>query len=60
MFAAVFLFSKGIKAKTEPSPRDSKWRRKKTYNENEIKILRENTEIVQLWMKNDPKKLRFF
>ena len=29
---------------------------KKIYNENEITILRENTEIMQLWMKNNPKK----
>jgi len=29
---------------------------KKIYNENEIKILRENTKVMQLWIKNNPKK----
>ena len=33
---------------------------KKIYNENEITILRENTEIMQLWMKNNPKKAEGF
>ena len=33
---------------------------KKIYNENEITILRENTEIMQLWMKNNPKKAEDF
>ena len=33
---------------------------KKIYNENEITILRENTEIIQLWMKNNPKKAEDF
>ena len=29
---------------------------KKVYDENEIKILSENTEIMQLWIKNNPKE----
>lgn len=29
---------------------------KKIYNENEIEILSENTKIMQLWIKNNPKK----
>jgi len=29
---------------------------KKIYDENEIKILRENTKVMQLWIKNNPKK----
>ena len=29
--------------------------RKKIYDENEVKILKENTEIMQLWIKNNPK-----
>ena len=33
---------------------------KKVYDENEIKILSENTEIMQLWMKNNPKKAEDF
>ena len=33
---------------------------KKVYDENEIKILSENTEIMQLWMKNNPKKAEGF
>ena len=33
---------------------------KKIIDEKEIKILRENTEIVQLWIKNNPKKAEDF
>ena len=33
---------------------------KKIYDENEIKILTENTQIMQLWMKNNPKKAEDF
>ena len=33
---------------------------KKIYNENEIKILCENTQIMQLWIKNNPKKAEDF
>ena len=33
---------------------------KKIYNESEITILRENTEVMQLWMKNNPKKAEGF
>ena len=33
---------------------------KKIYHENEIKILTENTKLMQLWMKNNPKKAEGF
>ena len=33
---------------------------KKIYHENEIKILTENTKLMQLWMKNNPKKAEDF
>jgi len=33
---------------------------KKIYNENEIKILSENTQVIQLWIKNNPKKAEDF
>ena len=33
---------------------------KKIYDEKEIKILSENTEIMQLWIKNNPKKAEDF
>ena len=29
---------------------------KKIYDENEIKVLRENTQVMQVWIKNNPKK----
>ena len=34
--------------------------RKKIYNENEITILKDNTEIMQLWIKNNPKDAKMF
>jgi hypothetical protein len=33
---------------------------KKVYDENEIKILNENTQVMQLWLKNNPKKAQDF
>ncbi|UCA60246.1 hypothetical protein KB553_01665 [Chryseobacterium rhizoplanae] len=33
---------------------------KKIYDENEIKILKENTNVMQLWIKNNPKKAEDF
>ncbi len=33
---------------------------KKIYDENEIKILRENTKVMQLWIKNNPKNAEYF
>ena len=33
---------------------------KKIYKENEIKILSENTQVMQLWIKNNPKKAEDF
>jgi len=32
----------------------------KIYNENEVKMLQENTKVVQLWIKNNPKKAEDF
>jgi hypothetical protein len=34
--------------------------KEKNNDEKEIKILKENTEIMQLWMKNNPKKQKIF
>lgn len=34
--------------------------RKKIYDENEITILKDNTEIMQLWIKNNPKDAKNF
>ena len=33
---------------------------KKIYDENEIDVLRENTRVIQLWIKNNPKKAEDF
>ncbi|WP_379968452.1 hypothetical protein [Epilithonimonas sp. UC225_85] len=33
---------------------------KKIYDENEIKILSENTQVIQLWIRNNPKKAEDF
>lgn len=33
---------------------------KKIYDENEIKILRENTQVMQFWIKNSPKQAEDF
>lgn len=33
---------------------------KKIYNENEIKVLRENTQVMQFWIKNNPKNAEGF
>ncbi|MCD9853849.1 hypothetical protein LUD75_03995 [Epilithonimonas sp. JDS] len=33
---------------------------KKIYDENEIRILSENTQVMQLWIKNNPKKAEDF
>lgn len=33
---------------------------KKIYDENEVKILQENTKVMQLWIKNNPKKAEDF
>ncbi|MFT3918907.1 hypothetical protein [Cloacibacterium sp.] len=34
--------------------------RKKIYDENEITILKDNTKIMQLWIKNNPKDAKMF
>lgn len=33
---------------------------KKIYNENEVKVLTDNTKLMQLWIKNNPKKAEDF
>jgi hypothetical protein len=33
---------------------------KKIYDENEIRILSKNTQVMQLWIKNSPKKAEDF
>jgi len=33
---------------------------KKIYDENEIKVLSENTQVMQLWIKNNPTKAEYF
>jgi hypothetical protein len=33
---------------------------KKIYDENEVKMLQENTKVMQLWIKNNPKKAEDF
>lgn len=33
---------------------------KKIYDENEVKILKENTKVMQIWIKNNPKKAEDF
>ena len=52
-------YKESIKAKTELRQdilNEIASEGKKIYNESEMTILRENTEIMQLWMKNNPKK----
>ena len=56
-------YKESIKAKTELRQdilNEIASEGKKVYDENEIKILSENTEIMQLWMKNNPKKAEDF
>lgn len=56
-------YKESIKAKTEIRQNilnEIASEGKKIYNENEITILQENTEIMQLWMKNNPKKAEDF
>ena len=33
---------------------------KKIYDENEVKVLSENTKLMQFWIKNNPKKAEHF
>ena len=56
-------YKESIKAKTELRQdilNEIASEGKKIYNESEMTILRENTEIMQLWMKNNPKKAEDF
>ena len=57
--SATTWYKESIKAKTELRQdilNEIASEGKKIYNESEITILRENTEVMQLWMKNNPKK----
>ena len=61
--SATTWYKESIKAKTELRQdilNEIASEGKKVYDENEIKILSENTEIMQLWMKNNPKKAEDF
>jgi len=56
-------YKESIKAKSELRQdilKDIADEGKKIYNENEIKILSENTQVMQLWIKNNPKKAEDF
>ena len=56
-------YKESIKAKTELRQdilNEIASEGKNIYNESEMTILRENTEIMQLWMKNNPKKAEDF
>ena len=61
--SATTWYKESIKAKTELRQdilNEIASEGKKIYNESEMTILRENTEIMQLWMKNNPKKAEDF
>ena len=61
--SATTWYKESIKAKTELRQdilNEIASEGKKIYNESEITILRENTEVMQLWMKNNPKKAEGF
>jgi hypothetical protein len=61
--SATTWYKESIKAKTELRQdilNEIASEGKKIYNESEITILRENTEVMQLWMKNNPKKAEDF
>ena len=63
IFFATTWYKESIKAKTELRQdilNEITSEGKKIYNESEITILRENTEVMQLWMKNNPKKAEGF
>ena len=56
-------YKESIKAKSELRQQilnDIADEGKKIYNENEINILRENTKVMQLWIKNNPKTAEYF
>ena len=60
---ATNLYKESIKAKSELRQdilNEIADEGKKIYDENEITILRENTQIMQLWIKNNPKKAEDF
>ena len=61
--SATTWYKESIKAKTELRQdilNEIADEGKKIYDENEITILRENTQIMQLWIKNNPKKAEDF
>lgn len=56
-------YKESIKAKSELRQdilKEIAGKGKKIYNENEIKILSENTQVMQLWIKNNPKRAEDF
>ena len=60
---ATTWYKESIKAKTELRQdilNEIAGEGKRIIDEKEIKILKENTEIMQLWMKNNPKKAEDF
>ena len=61
--SATTWYKESIKAKTELRQdilNEIAGEGKRIIDEKEIKILKENTEIMQLWMKNNPKKAEDF
>ena len=63
IFFATNWYKESIKAKSELRQdilNEIADEGKKIYDENEITILRENTQIMQLWIKNNPKKAEDF
>ena len=59
IFFATNWYKESIKSKSELRQdilNELAAERKKIYDENEVKILKENTEIMQLWIKNNPKE----
>jgi hypothetical protein len=56
-------YKESIKAKSELRQdilREIADEGKKIYDENEVKMLQENTKVMQLWIKNNPKKAEDF
>ena len=63
IFFATTWYKESIKAKTELRQdilNEIAGEGKRIIDEKEIKILKENTEIMQLWIKNNPKKAEDF
>lgn len=63
IFFAKQWYAESIKSKSEIRQEildELAIERKKIYDENEITILKDNTEIMQLWIKNNPKDAKMF